>query len=102
MPTDARAASPAPTAFLTASLVIRATAYVVPARRDHDGPPYYQIAAGADQAPDTVELVFVTRDPALCDRALRLEGTERRVQLQWHPAQTVRTRRTLRVLEAFR
>jgi hypothetical protein len=97
-----RPASPALLFHFDRGVVIRATAYVVPAWRDNDGPPYYEIIAGPDLDPDGPQRVFLTRDEDLYTLAAALEGTERRVTLTWAPVLHARTRRTVRVLEAIR
>ena len=94
--------SPAPSSFLSARAVVRATAYIVPARHDPAADPYYQIVLGPDHDPGAAEQVFLTRDPILYAQAVALEGTERRVQAQWHPGQAARASRVVRILEAFR
>ena len=95
-------ASPAPSSFLSAVAVVRATAYIVPARHDPARDPYYQIVLGPDHEPGATEQIFLTRDPELYAQATALEGTERRIRAQWHPGQAARTSRVVRILEAFR
>jgi hypothetical protein len=98
MPLEDRPAA----SFVTTSAVIRATAYIVPARHDPARDPYYQIVTGPDHDPGAPELIFLTRDPVLYAQAVALEGTERRILVQWHPGQAARTSRVVRILEAFR
>jgi hypothetical protein len=92
-------ASPAPAAYLSPRSVIRATAWITP-RRGYAGLPYYRIYAGADQEPGAAETQFITHDPDLFALASAIEGTDRQVRLQWHPALHGRT--TVRILEAIR
>jgi hypothetical protein len=101
MPSELRPAAPAPTTFLSPRAVIRGTAWVVP-RRGDPGTPYYLIVTGPDHEPGASEQLYLTRDPALYAMAAALEGSERRVQLQWRAGQAVGTQRARRLLEAIR
>ena len=101
MPLDARPAAPAPPTFLSPRVVIRGTAWVVP-RRGDPGAPFYLIITGPDHDPGGSEQLYLTRDQGLYATAVALEGTERRVCLQWHPGHAVGTQRARRVLEAIR
>jgi hypothetical protein len=93
--------APALSSYLSPRSVIRGTAWVVPKRGD-PGASYALIFSGPDHDPDGSEQIYRTRDPELYALALALEGTERRVVLQWHPGQAVGTARARRILEAIR
>jgi hypothetical protein len=60
------------------------------------------IVTGPDQDPGAAEQLYLTRDPALYATAAAIEGSERRVQLQWWAGQAVGTQRARRILEAIR
>jgi hypothetical protein len=81
----------------TRTFVIVATHWVVPPIRFRES-PYVEIIAGQSHDRDSARLTLITRDPVLIDRALALEGSDHRVELNWKSV--VLTRRRL-VLEAI-
>jgi hypothetical protein len=66
---------------ITQSLVVVHTAFVPPAT--------YEVKLASDHDAQT-KLRFLTRDQALYEQALQVEGTEIRIRVDWHWAGTDR------------
>jgi hypothetical protein len=79
------------------TFVIVSTHWVVPPQRFRER-PYDEIVAGQSHDQDAARVTLITRDPALIDQVLQLEGSDQRVALTWHPIVTTRRRLELEAI----
>ena len=66
------------------TFVVVATRYVVPPTRAAEQ-PFTEIVIGSSQDPDALRTIVITRDDALAQRAIALEGTDARVTAVFRP-----------------